>query len=111
MYVRVDEITGVPVRPRALPIPPTFLWVGGPVDVVLGPGEDAVPHFYVGDLYDASGCAWRSWRPGKRCASGTAITSSHGSIEATSWPDRLTHRDRRPAGAGEQWHQYVAETT
>ena len=37
----------------------------------------------------ASGCARRSWRPGKHCASATAVATSRGSSEVPSWPRRL----------------------
>ena len=111
MHVRVDQITGIRFVRAPYPFRPHFRgrevqWVG-----FLGPGEDTFLHCYVGDLYDG-----RRMRPEKLAAwqalaSGMGIATSHGSIEEPLGIYRLTHREHRPAGAGERWHQFVAEAT
>ena len=77
----------------------------------LGPGGDTVLYCYVHDLYDGQQMrpeklgAWRALRERYR------NRDESGRSGHPLYPGCLTHRAHRPAGAGEQWHQHVAETT
>jgi hypothetical protein len=100
MDVRVDEITGV-------------RFVRGPYPFPSFPGREVLVVVFLGQAgrtcsgatcttcITAGGCAQRSWRPGRRCASGTATATSPGSTGADSCP-RLPEPARPLGRAGRQ---------
>ena len=95
MNVRVDEITGVRFE-RGLSMFPSFPGQEGLGVHFLGPGGRTCCTASCTICMTVSGCGRRSWRPGRRCANGTATATSPGSIGADSCL-RLSEPSRRLA--------------
>ena len=95
MDVRVDEITGVRFVREPYPFPS---FPGRKVLTVqfLGPTWTRCSPATWTSCTTVSGCARRSWRPGRHCANATATATSHESIKATSWPRQPEPSDSIP---------------